>query len=93
MRGILSLGAVALATSMCLASIADAGTILAMKVSDLAPATASAGYIDPWQTWGNGGGWNEGVAGATSLTNNGIDYMNSFVDTNWGDVLSVRVSF
>jgi hypothetical protein len=92
-RGILSLGAVALATSMCLAATANAGTILAMKVSDLEPATASAGYIDPLQDWINAGGHNEGVAGATSLTNNGIDYKNSFVDTNWGDVLSVRVSY
>jgi len=79
---------------MCLSAAANAGTILAMKVSDLAPDAASVdGYIDVWQDWINAGGHNEGAAGSTALTNNGIDYKNSFVDTNRGDVLSVRVSY
>ncbi|RDC75241.1 hypothetical protein DLJ49_00340 [Rhodovulum sp. 12E13] len=66
--------------------------LLAMKVSDLAPATGSAGRIDPYLDWTGTGGFNVGVAGATSLANNGVDYKDPFVDASWGDVLSVRVS-
>ncbi|MCA8927109.1 MAG: PEP-CTERM sorting domain-containing protein [Alphaproteobacteria bacterium] len=81
------------ALALGFAAPTHAATILAMKVSDLAPAATSAdGLIDPYQDWLNAGGHNEGVAGATSLTNNGIDYKNSFVDSNWGDVQTVRVA-
>ncbi len=70
---------------------ADAATRLVMKVSD-APVASGTTVIDPYLDWTGTGGVNEGVAGATSLTNNGIDYKDSWVDTNWGDVTSVRVS-
>lgn len=63
---------------------------LAMKVND---SSASVGtVIDPYLDWVNSGGVNEGVSGATALVNNGIDYKDSWVDSNWSDVLSVRVS-
>lgn len=65
-------------------------TKVVMKVSDLAGATAP--LIDPFNDWINAGGFNEGVAGAASLTNNGVDYKDSWVDTNWGMVHNVRVS-
>lgn len=85
-----------LATSCVLAlgvasTAADAATRLVMKVSD-APAASGTTVIDPYLDWTGTGGINEGVAGATSLTNNGVDYKDSWVDTNWGDVTSVRVS-
>ena len=66
--------------------------LLAMKVSDNAPATGSAGRIDPYLGWTGTGGFNVGVAGATSLASNGVDYKDPVVDTSWADVLSVRVS-
>ncbi|MEO0680410.1 MAG: hypothetical protein AAF192_08345, partial [Pseudomonadota bacterium] len=65
---------------------------LVFKVADSTPAPTSAGFIDAWQGWINPGGFNEGAAQATSLTNNGFDYKDSWVDSNWGVVDQVRVS-
>jgi hypothetical protein len=63
--------------------------LLVFKVSDSA---AGANAVDAWLTWQNAGGFNEGNASAKLLTDNGLDYKDSFVDTNWGSVLGVRVS-
>ena len=60
---------------------------LVLKVSDATP-----GAIDPNADWINNGGFNMGTPGAKTLLNNGIDFKDSFVDTNWIDVLTVRVS-
>ncbi|MCA8867115.1 MAG: VPLPA-CTERM sorting domain-containing protein [Rhodobacteraceae bacterium] len=65
-------------------------SMVVMKVSDSATPTGT--LIDPFMDWQNAGGVNEAVIGASSLTNNGIDYKNSWVDTNWSMVQSVRVS-
>ncbi|MCP5152318.1 MAG: hypothetical protein H6983_14160 [Ectothiorhodospiraceae bacterium] len=62
-------------------------SMLAMKITDSAPPG-----LDAFQGWVDAGGFNEGVAGATDLVNNGLDFKDDFVDTNWADVLSVRVS-
>lgn len=61
-----------------------------MKVSDNPMKTGTV--IDPHLDWLNAGGVNEGVAGAAVLVNNGIDYKDSWVDSNWSEILSVRVS-
>lgn len=83
-------GVLALAASVV---AADASSVsrLVLKVSD-APAVSGTDVVDPYLDWINTGSVNEGVAGATSLTNNGVDYKDGWVDTNWGDVTSVRVS-
>jgi hypothetical protein len=65
-------------------------TDLVFKLND--SAAYSAPKADAVTTWTGSGGLNEGLAGATDLTANGIDYKSSFVDTNWMDVLSVRVA-
>lgn len=65
-------------------------TRVVMKVSDL--ATTAGGIVDPYLDWVNAGGVNEGVVGATSLTNNGIDLKDSWIDSNWGTIDSVRVA-
>ena len=64
-------------------------TILAMKLSDSTPATSD---LDAFLGWRDAGGFNEGNAAAQFLIDNGLDYKNSIVDTNWASVLSVRVA-
>lgn len=73
------------------AAHASSVTRLVLKASDALAAPGTT-VVDPYLDWANAGGVNEGVAGATSVANNGIDYKDSWVDTNWGDVDSVRVS-
>ncbi|MEC9432927.1 MAG: hypothetical protein VYD87_08460 [Pseudomonadota bacterium] len=76
--------------AICAAGSAQAlpvTSMVVMKVADSGPGT-----FDPYLDWIGAGGFNEGVAGAASLTNNGLDYKDSWVDSNWGDVLQVRVS-
>lgn len=74
-------------------SAAQAATIsrVVLKASDSSAATAPT--VDPYLDWINAGGVNEGVAGAADTVNNGIDFKDSWVDTNWGLVDSARVSF
>ena len=81
-----------------IAALLSAGAAEAVSVTRIVP-TASAvvaatvtAVVDPNLYWVVPGGVIEGVAGATDLTNNGIDYKDSWVDTNWGLVESVRVS-
>ncbi|ARE39966.1 hypothetical protein RGUI_1825 [Rhodovulum sp. P5] len=90
MMGTKALLAAASAAALLLASQANAASILAMKLSDLTPDASSAGRLDAYSGWTDGTGWNEGVAGATDLVNNGIDYRNGSID--WAEVESVRVS-
>ncbi len=75
------------------ASAAQASSVtrLVLKASD-ASAASGTSVVDPYLDWVNSGSVNQGVAGATSLSNNGVDYKDSWVDTNWADVQSVRVS-
>ena len=83
--------AAALAALLSL-SAAEAATVsrVVLKAND---TTAQIGTrVDPYLDWINNTGVNEGVAGADSLVNNGIDLKDSWVDSNWGLVSSVRVS-
>jgi hypothetical protein len=64
-------------------------TILAMKLSDSTPSTSD---LDAFLGWRDAGGFNEGNAAAQLLIDNGLDYKNSIVDTDWASVLSVRVA-
>ncbi|WP_425099561.1 PEP-CTERM sorting domain-containing protein [Tropicibacter sp. S64] len=73
-----------------------AGTVSAATATDVVyklsdSASYSAPKADAYTTWIGGGGLNEGVSGAADLTANGIDYKSSWVESNWGDVLSVLV--
>ncbi|MDF2231411.1 hypothetical protein P2H44_02485 [Albimonas sp. CAU 1670] len=55
----------------------------------------SSSVIDAHLGWANAGGFNEGVAGAASLTQSTHDYKDSWVDdaTNWASVTEVRTAF
>lgn len=64
-------------------------TEVVFKLNDSASYTGTK--ADALTSWTGTGGINEGVAGATELTENGIDYKSSFIDTNWSDVISVLV--
>jgi|GEM_PF-4720137 hypothetical protein len=75
--------------AIALPTIASASQLLVYKLTTSTPAGSAA---SPAGTWLTPGGFNQAVPGASTLANNGIDYKNGFVDTNWADVLGVRVS-
>lgn len=81
--------AACLALSGTQAAYAEPITILAMKLSDSTPAASD---LDAHLGWVNDGGFNEGNAAAQLLIDNGLDYKNSIVDTDWANVSSVRVA-
>lgn len=70
----------------------EAATVnrVVMKASD--HGTPGYPVVDPYLDWIGTGGVNEGVVGADSVANNGIDFKDSWVDSNWGLVETVRVS-
>lgn len=49
--------------------------------------------LDAYTGWTNAGTFNENVAGAQLLINNGLDYKSALVDTWPANMLSVRVAF
>ena len=83
----------AVAAALCLVGSAHAATVnrVVLKASD---TTAQSGttVVDPYEDWAATVGVNEGVTGADAIANNGIDFKDSWVDSNWGLVDSVRVS-
>ncbi|WP_240705088.1 VPLPA-CTERM sorting domain-containing protein [Pacificoceanicola onchidii] len=83
------LTALALTASVALPASAATVTEVVYKLNDSSSYTAPK--ASAVTTWTGTGGLNEGVLGATDLVENGIDFKSSFVDTNWGDVLSVLV--
>lgn len=82
----------AVAGAFLVGASAEAATVsrLVLKASDSANPTGAV--VDPYLDWVNAGGVNEGVAGSSDLVNNGVDFKDSWVDTNWSMVQSVRVS-
>ena len=87
------------ALAVAVVSLAGAARALPVERVVLKPSDSSVrgegdldGFVDPWLDWINSGGHNVGVPGATALTNNGLDFKDPFVDTNWADIDRVRVS-
>lgn len=80
-------------SALLLAVAAHAATVdrVVLKVNDAADLSGN-GLLDPYLTWVNSGGFNEGIANASDLVANGLDFKDSFVDSHWDQVLSVRVS-
>lgn len=69
-----------------MASAATTTTLL-FKVTD-----NTSKSLDVYDGWITAGSFNEGVAGATDLTNNGVDYRNGAIDTDWATYETIRVS-
>lgn len=90
MRLMLMIAGVGVFLSLAVASHATTVQRVVLKASDSSSPTGTV--VDPYLDWINSVGVNEGVAGANSLTNNGIDFKDSWVDSNWGSVESARVS-
>lgn len=87
MKPTVLLAALAVAAFPAAASALTLDSRTVMKVADSGPGT-----FDPYLDWIGSGGFNEGVAGAADPVNNGLDYKDSWADTNWNEAVTARVS-
>jgi len=74
------------------APFADASTFVVFKLGQQATSTNEISG-DEYTFWANNGGFNEGNATAASVSNDTLDYKDSWVDSaiNWSSVISVNV--
>lgn len=95
MRAFTTAAAAAMVSASALTAPTGAGAAvverLVLKIGD---EGLGGTRVDPYLDWIDAVGTiNGAVAGATDLADATVDYRDGWIDTNWGDALSVRVGF